>query len=298
MFNKLSFFLLAFSVNVFSQTNLIEISTLNGVWIAEEYYNAFEENNSAIKSKNAFDYSYPVALRINTSENKKGILNIGYSVLHDHFLHPEVSKYVVKNKDTISEQGSFSVDLNSKDSLGFHKIIDFREFNNDWVSYLSLDSQNSTVTLYRPKNKEHTEEIIKYKRVKSTFNKDYQYPNPLYYYTRSKNLVGNYVLKDINDNLLSNDLVISEDGLVKGYSLLEGFTVYFSTDIYCGLPSNEDLVIFIRDVFDNESKSYAYSYVKDKKGNISLYNNEMGTIEGANFEVIKLTDKVYDLIKK
>ncbi len=295
MYKNLFFSVLFISVNVLSQNKIQDLESINGIWIAEDYYNSFEKTNSAIKSKNAFYHNDPVALRINSSEYKNGLLNIGFSVLHDHLLHPEVSEFILKDNDTVREQGSFKINLKSKDSLGYYKTTKIDYFNYNWVSYLTWDSNNESVILYRPKSDEHKEVEIKFKRVKSSFESHYKFPNPLYYYTRSKNLTGSYILKDSKGKVLSNNLTIYENGLVKGYSILENCTAYFSTDIYCGLPSNEDIIIFKENVLNYESNGYVYSFIKDKKGNIELYENEIGENDG--IEVVKLADKVYELVK-
>ena len=51
-----------------------EIKEIEGIWIAEDYYNSFESTKSAVKSKNAFDFNYPVAIRINSKEIKNGTI--------------------------------------------------------------------------------------------------------------------------------------------------------------------------------------------------------------------------------
>src|SRR5690606_10836775 len=120
MNQKRLFLLLFISINVLSQDKIQDLESINGIWIAEDYYNSFEKTNSAIKSKSAFFHNDPVALSINISEYKNGLLNIGFSVLHDHLLHPEVSEFILIDNDTIREQGSFKINLKSKDSLGYY----------------------------------------------------------------------------------------------------------------------------------------------------------------------------------
>ena len=77
------------------------IESHSGIWIAENYYNSFEKTKSCLKSKKSFDPNAPVGLRINPSEIKNGILNVGFSSLHDHLLRPEVSEYMVINCDVM-----------------------------------------------------------------------------------------------------------------------------------------------------------------------------------------------------
>nr|WP_321234289.1 hypothetical protein [uncultured Psychroserpens sp.] len=264
-------FLIVFGANVSAQNNN-NLEQLNGIWIAEDYYNAFEKTNSALKSKKAFGFNDPVALRINTSDIKEGILSIGYSVLHDHLLHPEVSEYILKGTYTIREQDNFKINLKAKDSLGYYKTTAIHYFNYEWVSYIAWDSTKEMISIYKPKNANHKETTINYVRFKSSFSQDYQYPNPLYTYTRSKTLVGQYTLKDHTGKVLSEAFTIEENGLISGFSDLENFTIYFSTDIYCGLPASEDVIIIVEDILDHESKGFLYAYVRDQYGNISLHN--------------------------
>ncbi|MCK0109860.1 hypothetical protein MWU58_11190 [Flavobacteriaceae bacterium S0825] len=290
IFKILPFFLCFIS---FGQSIKKEIKMLEGIWIAEEYYNSFEENNSAIKSKNAFDPNYPVALRINSKEIKKGILNIGYSVLHDHLLHPEVSEYLINNKDTIREQGKYKINLKAKDSLNYYKTTDIYYFNYDWISYFTWDINNNSVSLYRPKGNGHEEKFIVFKRIPFEFKNDYLFPNPLYYYTRSKTLSGNYTLKDNLGNILSESLTIENNGIVKGFGLLDNFTVYFSTDIYCGPPAKYDLVMFFDDILIDESEAFHYLYVKNENGNIDFHNILSNKEDGTYI----LGERVYELEK-
>lgn len=290
--------LLLFCISM-AQNPKKDIKALNGIWVAEDYYNAFEKTSSAVKSKHAFNSDYPVALRINSKEIKNGSLNIGYAVLHDHMLHPEVSEYLVKDKDTIREQGNFKINLKAKDSLGYYKTSDIYYFNYDWISYLSWNSNDNTVTLYRPKGHGHEERYITYKRLSNTFKKDYLYPNPLYYYTRSKILSGTYTLKDGEGNILSKSFSIGNNGSVKGYHLFNHFTAYFSTDIYCGPPQKYDFVLFIDDILIEGSKSFDFYYVKKENGNICLherlyYEKRVLDEDNGPFQIGK---KLYELVK-
>lgn len=266
---------------------------LEGVWIAEDYYNSFEKTNSAIKSKESFHFNDPAGLRINSKEIKNGIVNIGYAELHHHLLFPEVSDYIVKNKDTIHEQGNFKINLNKKDSLGYFKTTDISYFNYDWVSYLKWNKDKTSLTLYRPKGKGYEEKYIRYKRILTDFDTDYLFPNPIYYYTRSKTLIGNYTLKNNLGIILSDNLNINDNGIITGFELLDNFTAYFSTDVYCGYPHKHDLLMLFENILNDESKSFHFLYVKNKNGNINLFERISSLDEGSDI----LGDKVYELIK-
>ncbi len=296
MTKTITYILIIASFYCFSQKDQEEIQKIEGIWVAEDYLESFENSNSAIQSKNSFDPDAPVALRINSNEIKSGILNIGYSVLHDHKLHPEVSEFLVRQTDTIREQGNFKIDLNKNDSIGYYKISEIYYINHHWISYMKWNSTDTSLTLYRPKNEIHEEKYIRYKRIKSSFKKNYQYPNPLYYYTRLMTLVGNYILKDSVGNVLSNDFKIEQNGIINGYDKFQGFTAYFSTDIYCGPPVKNDFIIFYEDVLQNESKVFGFAYKKSDKGNILLFKREWITVEGR--EVSVLSNMKYELIKK
>ncbi|WCO03479.1 hypothetical protein [Psychroserpens ponticola] len=282
MKHAIKIFLFFFSIFCFAQNVSKEIKTIEGIWIAEDYYNSFEQTKSAIKSKNAFNLNYPVALRINSKDIKNGILNIGYSELHDHNIYPEVSNISI-----------FKINLNKKDSIGYYKTTDISYFNYEWISYLRWNIDKNSLTLYRPKGNGLEEYYIKYKRVESKFRKDYLFPNPLYYYTRNKTLSGNYTLKDNLGNILSENFTIGDNGIVSGFTLLDNFTAYFSTDIYCGPPAINDLVMFFDDILIEEKEVFYFLYKKNENGNIDfhkrLYNKENGSD--------KLGEIIYELVK-
>ncbi len=270
------------------------LKKLEGIWIAEDYYNSFEKTNSAVKSKNAFYSGYPVGLRINTKEINNGIMNIGYSLLHDHLFHPEISDYIVKDNDTIYEQGSFKINLNVKDSTGYYKTISKkRNLNYGSANYLTWSTDNTSLVLYRKKSEYYKEEFVRYKKVTSEFTPNYFFPNPLYYYTRQKNLVGSYTLKDSLGNILSKSFRINEKGIAQGFNKFENFTFYFSTDIYCGLPLENDLIVICDNILNNSRKTFSFMIERGKDENIYLHKIQRSNIR----ESYVLGEKVYELIK-
>jgi len=287
------FFLFLYCIFGFGQKPTDDIKMLEGVWIAEDYYNSFEKTNSAVKSKKSFHFNDPAGLRINSNEIKNGIVNIGYAELHHHLLFPEVSDYIVKNKDTIHEQGNFKINLNKKDSLGYFKTTDISYFNYSWVSYLKWNKDKTSLTLYRPKGKDHKEKYIRYKRILTDFDADYLFPNPIYYYTRSKTLTGNYTLKDNKGVILSKNFEIKENGIANGFKEFENFTFYYSTDIYCGLPLKSDLIIICEDILNDKSKRLVFLMDRDENGDINLHKRRMSNKE----EAYVLGEKIYELIK-
>jgi len=246
-----------------SQNNLFkEIKKLNGIWIAVDYYNSFEKTKSSIKSKEAFDPSIPVGLRINSKETKDNVLNIGCSYLHDHDLWPEVSEHVILNGDTLTEQSNFKLNLNEKDSLNFYRVEKIGYHNCSFEAFLTWNySDDTTLILYNPNIEKYPGKYIEFKRIASKFDKAYEYPNPLYYYTRSRTLAGNYILKDSTNKILSKNFIINLNGTAKGYSLLENKIFFLSTDIYCGHAVSHDY-IFICDNIENLNNGYKFYFYK------------------------------------
>ncbi|MFN6943353.1 MAG: hypothetical protein ACK4ND_00285 [Cytophagaceae bacterium] len=118
-----SIILLTFlTLTVYCQNRLVDqIKNLEEIWIAEDYLNSFDITKSSIKSKVAFHSNYPVGLRINRLEIADSSLNIGYIELHDHWIHPEISKYTVVDGNTIHEQRHFQINIAKSDSLNFHQ---------------------------------------------------------------------------------------------------------------------------------------------------------------------------------
>jgi hypothetical protein len=254
--------LLIFSINC--QRNLLpeSLPNLEGIWIAEDYLKSFEQTKSSLKSKDAFDLNYPVGLRINLTEMEHGILNIGYGVLHDHSLYPEVSKYVVVEKDTVREGGNFFINTLKSDTLNYYKTTEISYFNYKCNSYFSWEfSSDTTIILFRPKNQESQAETIRYKRISNTFSKDYLFPNPIYYYTRSKTLIGNYELQDGLGNILSTNFTIGLNGRTSGYEGFLNKSIYFSTEVYCGPHADGDIVILcdIDPKYDFDCSGFIYN---------------------------------------
>jgi hypothetical protein len=292
MKNTITIFCILSFYLTFGQNPIKEIESVNGIWVAEDYYTSFEETKSAVESKNAFNFNYPVALRVNSKEIINGVLNIGYSELHDHIIHPEISDYSLNKKDTIRER-CFKVNLNKKDSVGYYKTTDISYFNYEWISYITWNDKKTTLILYKPRGKEHKETFIRYKRVTSEFKDDYLFPNPLYYYTRQKTIKGVYTLKDNNGIILSENFEIKENGIANGFEEFENFTFYFSTDIYCGLPHKSDFIIICKDILDNDSKTCVFLIDRKENGNINFHKRKMSDID----EYYVLGEKVYELTK-
>lgn len=273
-----------------------EIKSLNGIWVAENYYNSFEKTRSAVESKSAFPPTDPAALRINSAEIKNGVLNVGCAIPHDHFLRPEVSKYAVVGKDTIHEDAYFEINLFSPDSLDFYKTSKPSPYFY-WTSYFKWNMVDTSIILYRPPSKEEDEKTIKYVRVKDKFEADYPFPNPLYYYVRSKTLVGDYVLKDSLGKVLAEQLKIQESGIISGYNDFENRTAYFSTDVYCGGDTYVDFVIFCKDIItedypDSDCLGYSYKKIDDKT--IHLFKGSWYTIDREEKNTLR---KVFELIE-
>lgn len=265
-----------------------DIKSLNGIWIAVGYYNSFEQTKSAIVSRKAFEPNDPVGLRINSKEIKGGKINIGYATLHRHNIHPEVSKYEIMGNDTIKEQGFFEVNLRGGDSLGFFETSDIYYFNYEWKSYISWDVNDSSITLYRPKNDRHEEKSIKYVRVKSSFDSNYPFPNPLYYYVRNRTIVGDYTLKDSTGMVLTKKLNILDDGTITGYEDFIGLKAYFSTDVYCGPREYDDRIIFCEDVLKQGFRCFGFYFIRSDENTIQLFESEPMEKDGRDGYVLTL----------
>lgn len=291
-----TYILLLVFFDCYCQNTENKIKELEGIWIAEDYYNSFLKTKSAALSKQAFDANDPVALRVNGSEIKNGKLNIGYSTLHDHMLHPEVSEYLISNGDTIREQGCFKINLNIPDSFGYYKTSEIYYFNYEWVSYLNWNTSDSSITLYRPKGKELDERNIKYRRISNSFDEEYPTPNPLYYFTRINTLCGSYTLLDSSGKTLTKNLKFNLNGKITGYDLFNGYTYYFSTDIYCGPAVNHDFILFYEDILKKNSGQFGFAYVVLKNGNIGLYKR-IWTTTSFGADVAELSNLLYELQK-
>lgn len=283
---------------VFSQRK-VKIEAYNGIWIAEEYYNSFEKTKSCLESKKSFNPNEPVGLRINTSEIKNGILNIGFSSLHDHLLRPEVSEFIVNGKDTIKEQGSFKIKLSDQNDLNEFPTSEIVFFSNNWKSSLILDKNK--IILYRPKNETFDKRKIKFIRIKETFDSDYKYPNPIYFYTRKALLEGKYTLKDASDKIITSELKINNKGEIKGYTEFDNKKIYYSTDIYCGPPTIDELVLICDKIVNYDTDCKGFVFKRINKNTIHLYNRYPRLIEYPKNEIdaknIPLGKVHYKLIK-
>ncbi|TBN05631.1 hypothetical protein EYD45_04980 [Hyunsoonleella flava] len=291
---RVLFMFLSFANILFCQ-NIADVKEIEGVWIAEDFYNSFEKTHNIHKSKNSFNSNYPVALRINPKETLKGKVYIGYQSLHDHLLHAEESKYVVIDNDTLGKKGCFEIDFSRKDSLNHFLTSEILYFNHDCKSYLTWDKD--VVILYRPKSGELKSETIRYKRVSNKFHKNYQYPNPLYFYTRKKLLVGNYILKEYKGRTLTKSLKIKPNGLVSGYSRFKKMYAYYSTDIYCGLPTTDEHLMLFDDVTKEDSKSIHFVIIRPNSRTVFLYEMYPRRPEFGQ-ELDGLGEPKYVLIKK
>jgi hypothetical protein len=278
--------------------NVEELNSLQGVWIVEPYLSSFDKTKSAIQSKLAFSSDFPVGLRINSSEIYDGKLNVGASWLHDHLIRPEVSRYMVAGKDTIREQNCFDLHLD-KDSANYYLVSDIFYFNyNGKVrckAYLTWKfGADTSLILYRPAAEKFSESRLVYKRITNQFNEEHPYPNPLYYYTRTKTLTGTYTLKDSLNKTVATNFTIHPSGKTTGYTPLENRTFYFSTDIYCGPPETEDIILVCtsKENFDPSCEVYIYDNVNDNL--IRFYSYKMGGEHGIERERVKV---MYTLIR-
>jgi hypothetical protein len=289
--------ILTFTVNC--QDRLIDqIKYLEGIWIAEDYLNSFDKTKSSIKSKKAFDANDPVGLRINKSEITSTFLNIGYSGLHDHLIHPEISKYTIVGADTIHEQGHFQINIEKSDSLNYHQTSEIYYFNYESKAYFSWTfSPDTLLILYRPATEKDEEKTIRFKRISNSFKPNYLFPNPIYYYTRSRTLVGTYTLRDSLNKVVSKNFQIDHDGKTNGYDPFKDKIFYFSTDIYCGPETKEDFILFCGYNEKLEPECDGFIYKRMDKKTIQFHKSEwITTPEGPKKKVVG--KMIYKLTKK
>lgn len=249
------------------------IKNLSGIWIATDFKESFDTTRSMVKSKKAFDGTTPVGFRFNPKESDKEKAVIGFGSLHSHLFHPEVSGYCIQNGDTIREMGNFEIDLNQKDSAGFYKIPDIYFYGESKTCLLRIVySTDTTIELINTETNTLFRSKSKYSRISRSFESDYQFPNPRDFYIRKVTLVGDYILRDSTNKIISNDFIIQPNGVCKGYSELENKKIHFNTDHYCGPPSTIDGAIFFdpNNIRNSETKFYVYKRKTD--GQIQLWS--------------------------
>lgn len=241
--------------------NINLLSNFEGIWIAKPFYDSFEKTKNIRKSKDVFPAEFPVGLRINLKEMYNDTLNIGYSVLHDHMVHPEVSRYYLpkdtslkgealalylesddkSNKDffrRVYEQGYFSVPTKElvKNNINIGNIPFFNiESQTSFIKFYEKDSVK-TIFIYRLANDSIPADTIFFTKTNLNITDNYSNPNPLYYYTKNRVLVGKYNLFNTSGVLLSNSFEIKNNGRIIGYKNFVNKKIVYSTDIYCGFP--------------------------------------------------------------
>lgn len=270
----------------------IDIDEIEGVWVVEDFYKSFVKTKSILKSKEAFDFGFPVGLRFNKSEIKEEIWNVGYSFLHDHFLHSEVSDYIVVNKDTIREQGRFKMNLNSNKKL-FH--LEPLKDSGAYFHNAKLSFKKGSITLLIKGFLKGREKVkVKYVKISSKFNEAYQYPNPLYYFTRKVVLSGDYILKDSLDNIIAKKITIKSSGKIVGAKRLKNNYIHYSTDVYCGPPTIDEIVFICENSNVKNLNCGVYVLKKKNDSSIILYKDYARDIWDTKR---KLKNKMYKLIK-
>jgi len=264
------------------------LENLSGIWIATDFKNSFDTTHSMVKSKKTFDGTTPIGFRFNLKESDEKKAVIGFGSLHSHLFHPEVSGYCIQNGDTIREMGNFKIDLNQKDSAEFYRIPDIYFYGDDLTCLLRvIYSTDTTIELINTEPSTLFPSKCRYSRISKSFDSDYQFPNPRDYYIRKVTLVGEYILRDSANQVVSKDFIIQPNGICKGYSELEGKKIHFNTDHYCGPPSTHDGAIFFdpNNIRNSETKFFVYKRKAD--GQIQLWNykfvNEKFTLDKAYY---------------
>src|SRR5690606_26144142 len=163
----------------FGQTKFVKhLKNIEGIWVEKSFKNYFDSIPSMMEysknlSRSESDISiYPIGLRIQSVEQKDGVLTIGYGVLHSHVLHPEVSRKCIQQNDTIYEQGSFFINLNQTDSSGYYKIPDLMSlYAIGSPCFLKIDYQldDTTITIVRKATEQIDQIVINYKRITKSY---------------------------------------------------------------------------------------------------------------------------------
>lgn len=268
----LKYLIVLMPMPLMAQYNLYkELPQLDGIWVAKDFHSSFSVTKSIVSSKNSFNQNYPVALRINHNEMVDSVLNIGYGFLDSHMLYPEVQYFETLNQDTLFAAGNLKIDLKQFPISNCYRTSHINYFSESGITLLRYDFTIDTALYliqYDTVSFEFT--IIIYQKVTNHIFEKYPYPNPLYYYLRMMILEGNYTLSDGSNNLLSDNFNIFRDGKCSGYLLLNNKHVYYSTDIYCGPPALNDLVLFCNPLFEKDNLCENY-YITIKENVIFLY---------------------------
>lgn len=212
--------------------------------------------------------------------------------LYDHFLHSEVSDYIVVNNDTIREQGSFKMNLNSsKNSFNLEPLKE----SGVYFRKAKLSFKKEVITLLVNGFLKGREKVkVKYVKVSTKFDKSYQYPNPLYYFTRKVLLSGNYILKDSLDNIIAKKITIKPSGEIVGAKRLKNNYIHYSTDIYCGPPTIDEIVFICENSNVKDINCGIYVLKNKNDSSIILYRDYARNIWDPKK---KLKNKMYKLIK-
>lgn len=286
----------------FGQTKFgTHLENIEGIWVENSFKSYFDSIPSMMKysknlSRSERDISiYPIGLRIQSVEQKDGVLNIGYGVLHSHVLHPEVSRKCIQHNDTIYEQGSFFINLNQTDSSGYYKIPDLMDlYAIGSPCFLKIDYQvdDTTITILRKASEQIDEIVIKYKRIAKLFTPSYAYPNPRDFYVRDRTLVGSYVLKDSTDKVISTNFKINANGTFSGIGHWQNQKIEFVTDVFCGGPATFDKVIIYDPENINNTEVELFIYQRKEQGIIQFFSYKI-----ENSELV-INKSMYTLIKK
>jgi len=68
---------------------------------------------------------------------------------------------------------------------------------------------------------------------------------------------------------------------MNGFSKFDNYTIYYSTDVFCGAPVLHDLVIVEENILNENGKISAYGFNRKESGDIELRENKISEeIEG------------------
>jgi hypothetical protein len=272
--------ILPFFSNGYSQTKFRNhVPKIEGIWIEQNFKKDFDSIPSMaqfsknINRKNYKIATYPIGLRIQQKEEKDGILNVGFGVLHGHLFYPETSKYCIQNNDTIYEQGSFTIKLHQLDSLGFYEVQDlWDDYAISSKCFIKINYKDDTsITILRKATAQIPQITLNYTKITSSFSKEYPYPNPRDYFLRQKTLTGNYSLKDSLGKKVSSNFAINNNGSIDGYKQWKNQKIEFVADVFCGGPASFDKVLIYDPNNIRQANSKLFIYKRIDENTIQLF---------------------------
>jgi len=295
MKNNIFLFLIIFlTVNSYSQSSFTETSNkLNGIWIAENFANSFDSTKSIIKSEYIFDPLAIVGIVFNSKDTLKNCLFGNCSILHSHVIQQE-KQFKVSKIDTLNPFSIIFYFETNNDTFNLY-VSSF--YHDTSTTFKLLIINDSLISLIQKSTTDESHEPIIYKKITSTFIENYSNPVAIYYYTRLRTFVGNYVLYDSTNKIVSKNFEMSVDGKMKGYKPFNDLLYEFSTDIYCGPKALFDLVVFY-DFKNTEEQFHDWPRYVSRFNCKRIDNSTIQLLESNGRGYETLNDKVLFTLKR